>query len=370
MDILASIRSSFADEYGDARRLFLDAATAAGASLTAWENPNRGPHGEPLTTDVAWIGPEDAGRVLVLISATHGVEGFCGSGVQVDWLTESGGARRLPSDTAVLLVHALNCHGFAWWRRVTEEGCDLNRNFVDFDQPLPENPGHDELADAFVPAALDDGTLRVAEARIAAYRAAHGEAAFQHARKAGQYRHPHSMFFGGTAPTRARQTLAAIFDAFRLGERRMVSVVDVHTGLGPHGYGEPICGHRRGSVALERVLAMYGDSTGLPAEGASFSIPLNGTQGRFWGPRLGDRYTYVALEYGTYDQERSRKALRADHWLHAHRVFDWHDAEAQAIKQAIKWHYYPATDAWKEMVLWRSRQILRQTLEGLERFGG
>ena len=64
MDILTSIRSSFADEYGDARRLFLGAATAAGAGLTAWENPLRGPQGEPLTTDVAWVGPEDAGRRL------------------------------------------------------------------------------------------------------------------------------------------------------------------------------------------------------------------------------------------------------------------------------------------------------------------
>lgn len=368
MDVLTSIRSSFADEYGDARRLFLDAATAAGASLTPWENPNRGPHGEPLTTDVAWVGPEDAGRVLVVISATHGVEGFCGSGVQVDWLADTG-ADRLPDDTAVLLVHALNCHGFAWWRRVTEEGCDLNRNFIDFDQPPPENAGHDELVDAFVPASLDDDTLAAAEAKIAAWRARHGEKAFQAARKAGQYKHQHSMFFGGFGPTRARQTLSGIFDAFRLGDRRMVSVVDVHTGLGPHGYGEPICGHKRGSVALDRVLSMYGDSTGLPAEGTSFSIPMNGTQGRFWEPRLGDRYTYVALEYGTYDQERSRKALRADHWLHANRVFDWHDAEAQAIKQAIKWHYYPATDAWKEMVLFRSRQVIRQTLEGLAEFG-
>ena len=29
-------------------------------------------------------GPRDADRVLVLISGTHGVEGYCGSGAQVD----------------------------------------------------------------------------------------------------------------------------------------------------------------------------------------------------------------------------------------------------------------------------------------------
>ena len=57
------------------------------------------------------------------------------------------------------------------------------------------------------------------------------------------------------------------------------------------------------------------------------------------------------------------------HWLHANRTFEWGDPEAQAIKRAIKRQYYPATDAWKEMVLARSRQVLRQTLEGLERFG-
>lgn len=368
MDVLTSLRSSFADEYDDARRLFLDAATAAEASLTTWENPNLGPRGEALTTDVAWVGPQSAQRVMVVISATHGVEGFCGSGVQVDWLT-SGRAARLPADTAVLLVHALNCHGFAWWRRVTEEGCDLNRNFVDFSQPLPENPGHDELVDSFVPASLDDATLAATEVTIAAWRAQHGEAAFQAARKAGQYKHAHSMFFGGFAPTRARQTLAEVAAAYGLADRRTVSVIDVHTGLGPFGYGEPICGHKRGSVALDRVLSMYEDSTGLPAEGASFSIPLNGTQGKFWQPLMGDRYTYVALEYGTYNQERSRRALRADHWLHNQGSFDWGSEDAQAIKQAIKWHYYPATDAWKEMVLFRSRQVIRQTLEGLERFG-
>lgn len=368
MDLLTSIRSSFADEYGDARHRFLDAATTAGATLTAWENPHRGPGGEALTTDVAWIGPADAGRVLVVISATHGVEGFCGSGAQVDWL-RSGAASRLPADTAALLIHGLNCHGFAWWRRVTEEGCDLNRNFVDFEAPLPENPGHDALADAFVPAALDDRTLEAAEAKLAAWRAEHGEKAFQAARKAGQYRHPHSMFFGGFAPSWARGTLGSIVDAFKLADRRLVSVIDVHTGLGPFGYGEPICGHKRGSVGLDRVLAMYGDSTGLPWEGASFSIPLNGTQREFWEPRLGDRYTYVALEFGTYSQERSRKALRADHWLHNQGPFDWDAPRARAIKTEIKWHYYPATDAWKEMVLFRTRQVIRQTLEGLERFG-
>ncbi|NQW10424.1 MAG: DUF2817 domain-containing protein [Alphaproteobacteria bacterium] len=367
MDVLSSLARSFADDYPEARSKFLDAVAAVGAAAAPWGNPNPGPRGEPVATDVAWIGPADARRVLVLIAATHGVEGFCGSGVQVDWLRD-GGPERLPPDTAALLVHGLNCHGFAWWRRVTEEGCDLNRNFVDFSKPLPENPGHDALADAFVPASLEPDVLAIAEARIAAWRAEHGDAAFHAARKAGQYKHPHSMFFGGAAPSWARNTLAAIVEHHDLAGRALVSVIDVHTGLGPFGYGEPICGHKRGTVGLDRVLAMYGESTGLPSEGASFSIPLSGTQREFWQPRLGDAYTYVALEFGTFSQDNSRKTLRADHWLHNQGPVDWDDPRSRAIKDAIKHHYYPATDAWKEMVLWRSRQVIRQTLNGLETF--
>lgn len=292
MNLLTSVDTSFAETFAEAREKFLTALAPTGAVPKVYANPAKGPLGEDLACEAAWIGPEDASRVLVLVSATHGIEGYCGSGVQVDWLAD-GGPQRLPAGTAMLLVHALNCHGFAWGRRVTEEGCDLNRNFVDFSQPLPENPGHDTLVDAFVPASLDARTLEAGEAAIAAWRAEHGERAFQAARKAGQYRHAHSVFFGGFAETWARRTLAAIFDDYRLAERDLVSIVDVHTGLGPFGYGEPICGHKRGSVGLERVLSMYGPSTGLPAEGVSFSIPLHGTQRAFWQPRLEDRYTYV-----------------------------------------------------------------------------
>ena len=87
------------------------------------------------------------------ISATHGVEGFCGSGLQVDWLARKGPAA-LPGDTAALFVHAINPYGFAWLRRVTDEGNDLNRNYVDHGKPYPENPGYIEIADALVPPSL------------------------------------------------------------------------------------------------------------------------------------------------------------------------------------------------------------------------
>ena len=72
------------------------------------------------------------------------------------------------------------------------------------------------------------------------------------------------------------------------------SVIDYHTGLGPYGYGEPICAHLPGSAGMKRVVEMYGDSVGVPELGTSSSIPLHGTSREMWNAELGDNYTYVA----------------------------------------------------------------------------
>src|SRR4051794_32222167 len=88
----------FAPDYAAARTKFIAAAAAAGATLRSYRNPHSGPAGEELWTDAAWLGPAPARKVLVTISATHGVEGFCGSGAQVDFFACQP---TLPEDVAV-----------------------------------------------------------------------------------------------------------------------------------------------------------------------------------------------------------------------------------------------------------------------------
>ncbi len=358
------LAACFSRDYAEARTRFLAAATDAGGTLRAYDNPLSGPRGEALASDTAWFGPGDATKVLVLQSATHGVEGFTGSGAILDWLY-AGGARALPQDTAVLAIHAINPHGFAWLRRVTEENVDLNRNFVDFAQALPENPGHDELADALVPRALSGPVFAAAEAKIAAWREKHGDKAFSVARGGGQYKHAHSMFYGGTGPTWSRRTLEAIMDDNDLAARAQVAVIDYHTGLGPFGYGEPICSHAEGSAALARAKRWYGQSVTEPAAGTSSSVVKQGLNEQGWMAKLGERATFVALEYGTYTPERGRLVLREDHWLHAYSNAEWDAPETQRIKRQIRTHFYPDTDDWREMVLFRSRQVVRQATAGL-----
>ena len=356
--------SCFARDYAEARAKFRAAAEAAGGKLRTYVNPNTGPRGEELATDAVWFGPADARRVLVTISATHGPEGFCGSGGQVDWL-RAGGIAALPKGVAALFVHAINPYGFAWLRRVTEEGVDLNRNYVDFAKPLPRNPGYEELKDAFLPPALEGPVFAAAEAKIEQWRRAHGEKAFETARSGGQYSHAQGFFFGGREPTWARRTTERIVADHGLAQCDLVAVIDYHTGLGPYGYGEPICGHFPDTVMVKRAKRWYGESVTEPELGTSSSVAKTGLGEYGWERMLGEKVTFVAIEYGTFPSESGRRAMRADHWLHAYGRVDWATPETQRIKQAVRRQYYPDTDEWREMMLWRSRQILRQGLAGL-----
>ena len=136
------MQEHFSQSYAEARGKFLDAADRAGLDVQSHAHPMRGRDGEPLAMDVVRDGPADAKSVLLLSSACHGVEGYCGSGVQVKLLHDTTWRDAVrASGVAVLYVHALNPYGFSWWRRTTHENVDLNRNFHDFSQALPVNKG-------------------------------------------------------------------------------------------------------------------------------------------------------------------------------------------------------------------------------------
>jgi hypothetical protein len=84
-----------------------------------------------------------------------------------------------------------------------------------------------------------------------------------------------------------------------------------------------------------------------------------------WEKLLGERLTFATLEYGTRPRWSVFSALRADHWLHAHTNVDWSAPATRRIKAALKDVFFPDSPTWREMVLFRSRQVLRQAQAGL-----
>jgi hypothetical protein len=348
----------FSDTYQEARKKFL----AAVGKAKAYPCSTKGPAGDDLFTDVAYFGDPDAKKLFVIISATHGPEGYCGSAGQLTFL-QAKYHEKLPPSTGVLMIHALNCYGFAWDRRVTAEGCDLNRNFLDFSQPVPPNPGYEELLEHIVPEDRSDAGLKRAQAGIAAFREKHGEQKLKAARTQGQYTRPGGPFYGGNGPTEARRTLEKIVADYRVADREQVVVVDYHTGLGPYGYGELQCEQPSGSDGYERATKIFGPSATSPDMGTSSSAVIYGCQDDYWERILGDRHVYCALEFGTYTVPPEKSPNARDHWLFMYKREEANTELGREIRRATKSHFYPQKADWQEMVITRGHQVHRQVLE-------
>ena len=352
----------FAQTYAQARAKFLGAAEAAGLDVESHTHPMLGRDGEPLAMDVVRSGPTDARAVLIVSSACHGVEGFCGSGAQTALLHDSAW-RQAASDAgvAVLYIHALNPYGFSWWRRTTQENVDLNRNFHDFTAPLPRNPGYDELAALLVPAAWPPSADN--EAALQRLAQERGIPALQAAITGGQYAHPEGLFYGGRNPSWSQVSLRHVLRDHATRCARL-GWIDLHTGLGPSGVGERIFACRDNAAALQRARAWWGDQVTSIYDGSSSSAPL---QGLMWLAAYEEcaqaEYTGIALEYGTLPILEMIDALRADQWAENHP--DAASAVRAQIKQRTRDAFYIDTDEWKQRVVEQAFDAAHGAVRGL-----
>jgi Protein of unknown function (DUF2817) len=357
----------FSADYSQARMKFRIAAQEAGAKVQSFPCPAVGPKGEVLYTDVARIGSTTARRILLIVSATHGAEGFCGSGIQVGWLA-SGVGRALPADLAVVLVHAINPYGFAWIRRVTEDNVDLNRNCLDHSKQRPANPGYLELHEALVPREWTPEAVRAADAKLAAYRERNGLAAFQVAVAAGQYERSDGLFFGGFAPTWSNRTLREIAGEHGANAREF-ALIDLHTGLGPYGYGEPIIHYDPNSEEFARALDWYGDSIGsaqLGTSSAHYGSTLKGSLREAVGQSAPHaRHLHMGLEFGTRPLDYVLRALRADNWLHLYGEVN--SPLGQEIKAMVRDAFFRDHLDWKRLVALRGELLIARAIAGLAR---
>lgn len=363
MSIPTDIDRCFATTYAEARQKFLAAADAAGLDVHSHPHPLVGRDGEALAMDVARAGPADAASLLIVSSACHGIEGYCGSGVQNALLADGAFARRAAeAGVAVLYIHALNPWGFSFNRRTTHENVDLNRNWHDFSRPLPENPGYDELARFIVPDTWPPSAE--AQAALTAYADRHGERALQTAISGGQYKHPEGIFYGGRNPTWSQQTLRHVLAEHATHCSRL-GWIDLHTGLGPSGHGERIFACRNDPAALARARAWWGEQVTSIYDGSSSSALLVGLMWSVADEACAQaEYTGIALEYGTVPLGEMLESLRGAQWLENHPELG-DTPQRHEIERRMRAAFYTETPAWKQRIVEQGVEAAWQAVQGL-----
>ncbi len=359
---MIAIPEAFSTSYAQARVKFLEAAATDGLRIESFKHPLPGRDGEQLATDVALEGDLASDRLLIVSSACHGVEGFCGSGVQVFALhDDEWRAKARDAGVAVLYIHALNPHGFSYVRRVTHENVDLNRNFHDFSRPLPVNENYRRVHPLLFPLTWPPDEAN--RAAIEGFIASEGLGVWQAAVSGGQHEYDDGLFFGGTAPTWSNRTVRAILQKYA-GRARQVAWIDVHTGLGPNGVGERIYAGNNDAAAVARARRWWGDNVTSIYDGSSTSALLTGLMWTaIYDAAPQAEYTGIAMEYGTEPLLEVLHALRGDHWLAQHPEAP--PELAAQIKARVLAAFYTDSDAWKGQIISQARQALFEAVNGL-----
>jgi octopine/nopaline transport system ATP-binding protein len=364
----------FAGDFSALRARFLAAARTAGASLVEYLHPLHGPDGERLATDVAYLGRNDARKLMVLISGTHGVEGPFGSACQTAWLCQNA-PWQLPDDTAVLAIHLINPWGTAWSRRVNEDNVDLNRNFIDWQQAPPRNERYAALHDALVCPALDGAERDAATERYeAAKQRSGGYAGLAPVIEAGQYDFPDGLFYGGAGPVWSNRTLIDILSTFAQQAAEVV-VFDLHTGAGPYGYPALLSVAESEHAGLDWGRRIFGPALSVVVTGANATTDtgIAATATGYVSAAVrkalpNARVLPLVVECGTLDGAAVSDAVQADNWLHLYGKVD--TPLGGRIKQALRAAFIPEDADWQRTCLETALRHFDRAFADLKAIGG
>lgn len=361
-------------DYHSSRQAFIEEAHRAGASVAAF--PLQPGSEQALSTDVAFFGGNPSAPLVFIASGTHGIEGYAGAACQLRFM-ENHARRYAQSGLGFVLVHAVNPWGFFHDRRVTQEGVDLNRNFIDFQrnegatikmteekEAVEVSAGygayHGVLLEHFRP--LPSGwrnEARLLAGALTARQRKRIKAAITH----GQHSHPTGLFFGGQAATRSRKVWESIVQTYSAG-RTTVVLLDLHTGLGPHGHGELLSYLPPTSRGFQEMNAwLHGEMVSM-AQGDAVSAAVAGTLTEGFDRLASGESFAIGLEFGTRAALPVLYALRLDHWVadHAGPLSPaWREKARSAMRRAFR----PDDPRWLAMVFSRFEQVMDWIAEGL-----
>ena len=351
----------FSATYAEAREKFLSLAREKKALIHSVFHPELGVEGEELAMDLAVFGDPRAEKTLLIISGTHGQEGFLGSAAQLDYLRDL----TLPDGVNLVALHALNPWGFSHLSRTDELNVDVNRNFLDFSKPLPSQPLYAELHPLICPE--DWADFLPAAKLVPDLMSKYDTKDLLDATTGGQFETPTGLNFGGRAPTWSNRMVSDHLPPL-LASARKLAFIEWHTGLGEFGELCYICKHEPGSSDYDRIWTWMGEEargTFAASFDADGKTPTH--QGLFsaWIANAAPRAecTGLIVEVGTYDTARVWDAVRMDRLLKFGRGMT--PASREHIRRDMLEGLYPESEEWRERALVGAHYVHARMLDGL-----
>lgn len=352
----------FAPDYFVAREAFLALARNRGARISSYPIHARGPHGETLGIDTAYLGADKPRRLLIVLCGTHGVEGFAGSALQQQWL-DRGEVSALPPDGGCLLIHAVNPYGFAWLRRANEHNVDLNRNALDA-FPGPANAVYRSL-DRWLNPPAPPRRLDMFWPRGAWQVLTRGFAPLRQAIVRGQYEFPRGLFFGGERVEESIAHLDQIISAQAFRNVGRVIVIDLHTGLGPSATYRLLVDVTADAPTFRHLARWFGaDAVASSQQRGSAVYEVSGGIVELIERRFPAANAYVGvLEIGTVPLPQMLYRLYRENRATFYCPPD--DPVVARERAALREAFYPSRPNWRERVATHGERVFHQALQAL-----
>lgn len=361
------VHEAFAPDYQSARNNFLQAAKKTGLPVRSYVHNVNGLNGEELAIDVVYDGYPEVNQALVVSSGTGGIDGLAGSAIQVFSLRDAQLRQRArAAGVALVFIHIANPYGCSYISRLDEQGINIQRNFMDFEQPLPENTPYDMLHQHILPQEWPPSDDNVAVMQVMLKRLG---GSITRSLFMGQYKHPNGLFYGGTQPSWSNHTLGTIFEE-HIQNKDKVAWVDLHvTSMGSFGIGERIFNGPLGTdeeyarakrwwgQGSSSILASRFDNSGSvsPHFGSPFNLLNTHCNAK--------QKTALSLEFGLRTLSESGQAVRADHWLRLHPEAS--REMQQEIKKDLWQTFYSDSEDWQTMLVMQTRDTLFAAIDGL-----
>ena len=352
---------SFSESYAAARGKFLAAAHDAGARIHTYGRDDlKGIAGEALACDVAVLGPDNARQAAIVITGTHGIEGFTGSAILHRWL-------RSPRSDAergvkIVLVHAINPWAFSHQTRTTENNVDLNRNFirdnVGYERP---NPGYDALAPFLH---IDPSDARRSLDAYRGYKAhldKHG-LHLENEMLEGQGQHPDGLFYAGRQPEWSNLLFRRILQE-HLAAAGTIGFIDWHTGVGAFGEIVYLIPDEKGTPEHEAAARWWNCAEQRSAFGSGSTPKYRGLLSQSFRQELPHaRIAGAVIEFGTADDYSIFRGDCLDRWV---RFEGRDDPDAAQFRDAYKTIMCPPDLSWRRMVLNEGPRIMDNLVAGV-----
>lgn len=356
------IGALFLDDYFAMRQHFIMLALENGFKISSFQNPTFGPDNKPIFMDFASAGLDDAKNLLVVLSGTHGSEGYCGSAIQ-SGLLQSGKAKEWAKRHKILLIHAHNPFGFAWDVRFNEDNIDLNRNYIDDFTNLPENLLYEEIKEWAIPADLSEEALNFSIKNLMNYARNNGFQKLQTALTAGQYNYPKGVYYGGKEPSWSHNILKNNINHYAEGIENII-IIDIHSGLGDYGKCELITSRSSYDPQFKKLYDIWGDEVKSTSIGDSVSAKLNGCIDAAITKQLGaDRTSFIAAEFGTIDPISVFRATQAASWLISYGDLDSHIGKI--VRAQNRAAFCPNDLEWFSAVWTKAEEIISKAAVSL-----